>query len=83
MILFIVLTFLLLLLGALLSAIETSLTAAIPSKLQKFSSNDRKKLDIIYRLLKEKSQIISSILILYSLTNILATTFVTIFFIKK
>ena len=83
MILFIVLTFLLLLLGALLSAIETSLTAAIPSKLQKFSSNNRKKLDIIYRLLKEKSQIISSILILYSLTNILATTFVTIFFIKK
>lgn len=83
MILFIILTFFLLLLAALLSSIETSLTAAIPSKLQKFSLNDRKKLDVIYNILKQKSKVISSILILYSLINILATTFATIFFIKR
>ncbi len=58
----------------LLSALETAIIAASPSRLQKKGVRSVKKVNLLLRLLKNKEKVISTLLIILSVVNTVATT---------
>lgn len=75
------LIFILLLLTALCSAVETAFTAAFPAKISKIKS-DKKNIDLALSLIKVKNKVISTLLITYSFINTITTTIATGFLIS-
>ncbi len=72
----------LLLIGALLSATETAITAASPAVIQRLRQQGDKRASILYYLLKTKEKVISTLLIGNSICNTLCTTIATGIFIE-
>ncbi|MCP5369820.1 MAG: DUF21 domain-containing protein [Rickettsiaceae bacterium] len=72
----------LLIIGALLSATETAITAASPAIIQRLRKQGDKKANILYYLLKTKEKVISTLLIGNSICNTLCTTIATGIFIE-
>lgn len=72
----------LLLIGALLSATETAITAASPAVIQRLRQQGDKRASILYYLLKTKDKVISTLLIGNSICNTLCTTIATGIFIE-
>lgn len=64
-------------LSSFLSALETAIIAASPARIQKKISLNNKKVGILLSLLKNKDRVISTLLILYSIVNTIATTMAT------
>ena len=58
----------------LLSALETSIIAASPSRLRKKEKKNNQKVNLLLILLKNKEKVISTLLILLSIVNTVATT---------
>lgn len=58
----------------LLSALETAIIAASPSRLQKKGTRNVKKINLLLNLLKNKEKVISTLLIILSIVNTVATT---------
>jgi len=61
----------------LLSALETSIIAASPGRIQKKRSMGNKKVNLLLSLLKNKDRVISTLLIIFSVINTVATTIAT------
>lgn len=82
--LFIVVSFIAVLLGAaaLISATETAITATSPGLIQKLKSEGNKKAELLLGLLKIKEKVISTLLIGNSIANTLCTTIATGVFIE-
>jgi Mg2+/Co2+ transporter CorB len=82
--LYIVVTFIAILLGAagLISATETAITATSPGLIQKLKSEGNKRAELLLGLLKIKEKVISTLLIGNSIANTLCTTLATGVFIE-
>ncbi len=63
--------------AALISALETSVIAASPGRIQKKRSVSSKKVDLLLGILKNKDRVISTLLIMYSILHTVATTVAT------
>lgn len=68
-------------LSALLSATETSITASSYGTIHKFKTAGYKNADLVLDILKVKEQVISTMLIINTIMNIIATTIATSLFI--
>lgn len=76
------LVLILLAISAFFAAAETAVTAASPGKIQKAKPKNAKKANIVFMLLKQKEYVISSLLIVNSAINTIATTIATAAFIS-
>lgn len=68
--------------SAFFAAAETAVTAASPGKIQKVKAKNVKKANIVFALLKQKEYVISTLLIVNSAINTIATTIATAAFIS-
>ena len=71
-----------LIMGGLLSAAETSITALSLAKLHKLKSEGNKRANIIFNLREDKETLISTILLANNVFNILASSLTTAIFIN-
>ncbi|MDX1924454.1 MAG: CNNM domain-containing protein [Rickettsiaceae bacterium] len=60
-----------------LSALETSIVAASPGRIHKSKNASKKKTTLLLKLLKDRNKIISTILVMFSIVNTVATTLAT------
>jgi len=63
--------------ASLISALETSVIASSPGRIQKKRSISNGKVELLLRILKNKDKVISTLLIIYSILNTVATTIAT------